>query len=210
MKQLKDILEGIPTFQPSIMKTIALEHNEVIKYFQAIAEKVSPGFVIDKDNETVINNLIDYFTGHQGALDISKGIFLHGTIGCGKSILMKIFKLLTGHVFQVNSFRHIEACEIENKYLKCGDYALEDYLKGTWLIDDLGFEKGQVNYYGTRIELLSEILTKRYNVWQAGSFTHITTNLTATKIEERYGQRVRSRFTEMINDVYLPGPDRRK
>ncbi|HCY81161.1 MAG TPA: ATPase, partial [Xanthomarina gelatinilytica] len=41
--------------------------------------------------------------------------------------------------------------------------------------------------------------------------THLTTNLNALEIEDRYGERVRSRLREMVNVIAFPSssPDKR-
>ena len=47
---------------------------------------------------------------------------------------------------------------------------------------------------------MAEILLSRYEIFTAKKTqTHITTNLSATEIENYYGNRVRSRLREMIN-----------
>lgn len=47
---------------------------------------------------------------------------------------------------------------------------------------------------------MGEILISRYEVFkQKDILTHITTNLNAVEIEERYGERVRSRMRSMFN-----------
>ena len=48
--------------------------------------------------------------------------------------------------------------------------------------------------------VMGELLISRYELFPAtGIKTHITTNLTATVLENRYGDRVRSRMREMFN-----------
>lgn len=47
---------------------------------------------------------------------------------------------------------------------------------------------------------MAEILLSRYDIFTAKKIqTHITTNLSASEIENIYGNRVRSRLREMIN-----------
>ncbi len=55
---------------------------------------------------------------------------------------------------------------------------------------------------------MGEILLSRYDIFKNGKEpvlsltkgkTHITTNLNAEELEERYGNRVRSRLREMFN-----------
>ena len=47
---------------------------------------------------------------------------------------------------------------------------------------------------------MAEILLSRYDLFTTHNMlTHLTTNLSATEIEEYYGNRVRSRMREMFN-----------
>ena len=49
---------------------------------------------------------------------------------------------------------------------------------------------------------MAEILLSRYDLFvHHGMMTHLTTNLSASEIEQAYGNRVRSRMREMFNLV---------
>lgn len=56
---------------------------------------------------------------------------------------------------------------------------------------------------------MAEILLSRYDIFTAKKIqTHITTNLSASEIENAYGNRVRSRMREMFNLIaYEKGID---
>ena len=59
-----------------------------------------------------------------------------------------------------------------------------------------------MKHYGTDCNVMAEILLSRYDLFISHNMlTHITTNLSASEIEEVYGQRVRSRLREIINLV---------
>jgi len=60
--------------------------------------------------------------------------------------------------------------------------------------------------------VMGEILLSRYDLFiSKGIPTHVTTNLSASEIEEKYGNRVRSRMREMFNLVAFDknAPDKR-
>ena len=68
-----------------------------------------------------------------------------------------------------------------------------------YCFDDLGIENN-IKYYGNECNVMAEILLSRYDLFIGrGLITHITTNLSATEIEEAYGNRLRSRLREMVN-----------
>lgn len=89
-----------------------------------------------------------------------------------------------------------------------GYKTIEDYGNdGYFCFDDLGIEPiGR--HYGKDCNVMGEILLSRYDHYKEtlppprGSWrgiTHATTNLNAQELEERYGNRVRSRMREMFN-----------
>lgn len=77
---------------------------------------------------------------------------------------------------------------------------IEDYADTKpYCFDDLGLEPiGR--HYGKDCNVMGEILISRYESFmQKGIMTNITTNLNAIELEEKYGERVRSRMREMFN-----------
>ena len=77
---------------------------------------------------------------------------------------------------------------------------VEDYGNhGFFCFDDLGVESiGR--YYGKDCNVLGEILISRHDLFIKHKIkTHATTNLNAVELEERYGNRVRSRMRQMFN-----------
>jgi len=84
-------------------------------------------------------------------------------------------------------------------------YAPESEVKNTKLrspnycFDDLGIEQVQ-KHFGNECDVMGEILLSRYDLFISEKvMTHITTNLSASEIEQRYGNRVRSRMRAMFN-----------
>jgi DNA replication protein DnaC len=70
-----------------------------------------------------------------------------------------------------------------------------------YCFDDLGTESN-LKYYGNECNVMSEILSSRYDLFVSRQMiTHITTNLNSSEIESIYGARVRSRMREMFNLV---------
>jgi DNA replication protein DnaC len=69
----------------------------------------------------------------------------------------------------------------------------------TICFDDLGTENN-LKYFGNECNIIAEILLSRYDLFiNKKIITHITTNLSATEIENQYGNRVRSRLRELCN-----------
>lgn len=95
------------------------------------------------------------------------------------------------------SFEFIqEGYEVIWRYSKM---SFSNHLPKIYCFDDLGAEQS-LKYYGNECNVMGEILLSRYEYYVSHDMlTHITTNLSATEIENLYGNRVRSRMREMFN-----------
>ncbi len=146
--------------------------------------------------------LQDDIAAPQLGLDLQKGIFLSGPVGCGKTTLMHLIKQVASSSFIIKSCR-----EISFEFIRDGFDIIHRYTKGSlyqyhgqsFCFDDLGTESA-LKYYGNECNVMAEILLSRYDLYTSNKLiTHITTNLSASEIEEAYGNRVRSRCREMFN-----------
>jgi DNA replication protein DnaC len=166
-------------------------------------------FKILENDYPIIFKLIAYFlkdeaTCFQYNLNLQKGILLTGPVGCGKTSLMNLMKYITPaeHKFFVKPTR-----DISFEFIQDGYEVIHRYSKGklyqseskTICFDDLGTENN-LKYYGNECNVMAEILLSRYDLFTTKKLqTHITTNLSATEIENHYGNRIRSRLREMFN-----------
>lgn len=96
--------------------------------------------------------------------------------------------------------------------------ALQQYTEKSnqkiWLtgycFDDLGTEQ-QMKHFGNDCKVMAEILIGRYEQFiENNSVTHITTNLSASELENAYGNRVRSRLRQMFNLIAFDKEARHK
>lgn len=161
-------------------------------------------FKIIKTDHPIIHKLIAYFLKDEPAclqykIDLNKGIMLSGPVGCGKTSLMNLMKHLTPsvHRFSVKPCR-----DISFEFIKEGYEIIHKYSKTspkTICFDDLGTENN-LKYFGNECNVMAEILLSRYDLFTSRKLqTHITTNLSASEIEEAYGSRVRSRLRSTLN-----------
>ncbi|MGB3776025.1 MAG: ATPase [Leeuwenhoekiella sp.] len=143
----------------------------------------------------------DYKNCEAAHIDLQKGILLLGPIGCGKTTLMKLLRHLVP--FQ-KSYEVIACRNIIFSFNHLGYKTIEDYGSSKFFcFDDLGIEMS-VKHFGQNCEVMGEILLSRYDLLTTNEKrfkTHITSNLDADQIEERYGNRVRSRIREMCNVI---------
>ncbi|MCY4298106.1 MAG: ATPase [Flavobacteriaceae bacterium] len=133
----------------------------------------------------------------QYGIDIDKGILLSGPIGCGKTSLMKLMKHLVPHL---RPYEFIPCRNIVFSFNHIGYKTIEDYDNTQFFcLDDLGVEPTG-RHFGKDCNVMGEILLSRYDLFLSNQRkTHATTNLNAQELEERYGERVRSRMRQLFN-----------
>jgi energy-coupling factor transporter ATP-binding protein EcfA2 len=143
-------------------------------------------------------------------LNLKKGILLTGPVGTGKTTILTLINYFfpPGKQYQVKSTREIsfefekEGYKVINRYGKgTVNAASNSPQTGIYCFDDLGIEQPQ-KYFGNDCNVMAEILLSRYDLFVSkGILTHATTNLSASELEEKYGNRIRSRMREMFNLV---------
>lgn len=168
-------------------------------------------FRIHQEDHELIANLLAYIlkdeeSTNKKGISLKKGVLLSGPVGCGKTTLMTLLRL-----FQPGDNRYImKSCrDVSFEFIQEGYSVILKYSKQAfnqdkpkmYCFDDLGTENN-LKYYGNECNVMSEILSSRYELFVSRQMiTHITTNLNSSEIESIYGKRVRSRMREMFNLV---------
>lgn len=211
------------------MKYIPYKMEYSMRVFSRIGKQMCPSFTVDDGNRWCYEQLIKWLHADDAmqALDpvtgaivpgrLTKGIYLAGNTGSGKSLalqIMSIYRRVDNIMIEINekamnlNFKPIRVDEICDAYAKNGDIGY--YKRMTILcIQDLGSEPTESQYMGNRINVMKQILEYRGD--RQDLITLISTNysLSNPKIVEMYGSRVISRLKEMCNYIVLKGTDRR-
>jgi len=192
---------------------IISSHYDYRKVFQYIDSKgkelYGSRFVLCAGDQNILLQLAAYFLRDEELcrkqqIDLDKGIMLTGPIGCGKTTLMNLMRYLTG-----NADRYImkSTRDVTFEFIQDGYEVIHRYSRGklynaeykNFCFYDLGTENN-IKYFGNECNVMAEVLLSRYDLFVLKKLvTHITTNLSATELEETYGNRLRSRLREMVN-----------
>lgn len=199
------IVEGNVQYQLGELmgNEISYDFQKILIYLNAKGKLLfGKNFKIYEEDEVILYKLCIYFIRDFEAckkldIDPSKGILLSGPVGCGKTSLMKLLRHIVPHQ---KSYEVIPARNITFAFNNIGYKTIEEYGNNSfYCFDDLGVETiGR--HFGKDCNVMGEILLSRYDLFlKRKIITHATTNLNAQELEDRYGNRVRSRMRQLFN-----------
>lgn len=199
------------TAKPSVGLTAKISAAQ----FKSKFFEVCPGFVADANMVQLLNELFNYVNGIYGPtrlLDPSKGLFLWGDIGTGKSTMIKAI----GEILRLkgDGYKTVNCAWLANQYSVEGQPALDTstYNYGNPVpraFDELGREPMPAKHYGTELNVMQHVLQIRYEFRNAAK-TYITTNMRPEYISKFYGTYISDRVIEMFNIIELKGKSFRK
>tara|TARA_R110002124_G_scaffold170518_5_gene338003 strand:+ start:16888 stop:17550 length:663 start_codon:yes stop_codon:yes gene_type:complete len=182
---------------------ILYDFKKILIYLDAKGKLLfGKNFKIYEEDEIILYKLCIYFIQDFDAckkleIDPNKGILLSGPVGCGKTSLMKLLRHIVPHH---KSYEVIPARNITFTFNNIGFKIIQEYGNSSfYCFDDLGVETTG-RHFGKDCNVMGEILLSRYDLFQKNKIkTHATTNLNAQELEDRYGNRVRSRMRQLFN-----------
>ncbi|WP_422351020.1 ATPase [Flagellimonas sp.] len=195
-------------------KQVLYDFEKMLTYLDAKGKLMfGKKFEIYREDREIIYKLCLYFIRDKArcssyGIDIDKGILLSGPVGCGKTSLMKLMKHMVPHrrPYDVIPCRNIVFGFNHVGYKVIGDYGNSQ----SFCFDDLGVEPVGI-HFGKECNVMGEILLSRYDLFTSHKRkTHATTNLNAQELEERYGNRVRSRMRQLFNLMAFDGNSKDK
>lgn len=186
-------------------KSVLYDFPKILVYLNAKGKLLfGEKFKIYDEDKDILLKLSSYFIKDlenckKFGLDFDKGILLSGPVGCGKTSLMKLLRHL---VPMQRPYEMIPCRNVVFSFNHLGYKTIEDYGNNKlFCFDDLGVEPPG-RFYGKDCNVMGEVLLSRYELFlqtKQNIKTHATTNLNAEELEERYGNRVRSRMRELFN-----------
>ncbi|MGB5383160.1 MAG: ATPase [Lutimonas sp.] len=204
---LQTVTEGTQTFHLAKVNDNHLHYDfdQLWAYFECKGKSLfHPNFTLHESDKSLLLQLCAYFLNDQQLcatfkLDLNKGILLTGPVGCGKTSFMKLLSTITT---KKKTFDLIPARNIAFEFSNQGFSVIEKYGNHkSFCFDDLGVEPNG-KHFGAECNVIGEVLLSRYDLFVNHKVkTHATTNLNAEELEDRYGNRLRSRMRAMFNLV---------
>ena len=190
-------------------KNVVYDFPKILVYLDAKGKLLfGDKFKIYKEDKDILLKLCSYFIKDKEncktyGIDVDKGILLSGPVGCGKTSLMKLLR----HLVPLQRPYEVIPCRnVTFSFNHLGFKTVEEFGNTKFFcFDDLGIEPPG-RFYGKDLNVMGEVLLSRYELYQQTKHkikTHATTNLNAEELEERYGNRVRSRMRELFNLIHF-------
>ena len=220
MKKINEFFNFEENNRQEINK-INIDWNVHANLIVMIGKHYESNFKVDKNNQRALKEMLLYFTGNElFSGNLNKGLMLIGEVGTGKSLLFKIFKKYTKDVIRTNGYQMHPAIDIIDNVNIQGVECLNIYSNNfegkqahpiRCYIDDIATNREKVKHYGTEINVIEQLLSLRYNVFQRyGTLTHISSNKYPEELSAQYDERIIDRMKEMFNIIELEGSSRRK
>ena len=209
---------------PPVMRSDAATfvNGRLASLITAIGQSVCNGFALDAHNERAYLAACAWanataFDCASGPGDLSRGLYIAGPTGSGKTVLTKVIRKFAdvcdahvktlGHAYRLAAFADARADEIVADVARTGD--LSRWVDAPILcVQDLGAEPREALYMGNRIEVMRQLIERRADL--DGGLMLITSNLLPSALADRYGDRVASRIPQMCNLIVMAGSDRRR
>lgn len=221
LDRLKERIPSLATTRSSNRARVDLNREAAI-FKGLLDEQCSPGrYVIEPDKREKLSSIFawvwKYDPWNKCGLDYSKGLFIYGPIGTGKTTLLKGLQKYMNSIKNRDvlkdyriGFYWKSASELANAYAGNGQEKLLQWCdECNLLIDELVREPRPANHYGTELNVIQFLLQLRYDR-RRENITHITSNIMPQDVMPLYGDYISDRFREMFNIIHWGGESKRR
>lgn len=215
-----------PAKQPALMVTRRIvqemAYEEARRKFWAILQmraahiavnSGNPDFkwIFDEKQAEQIGNLLRYFINDlESRYPLTKGLFVYGAPGTGKTEIMQALARFTEEYELTKKFELVNMPAVYDSARRGNDEVAtqEQYDR---CFDEFGRITGSVLQYGNPIDLNEGILEARYIRFQRyGQITHLITNSTPNSTEKMFSPALYDRIRVMCTGVLFEGKSKRK
>lgn len=193
------------------------DQRQQAEIFKTCCNSICNAFTIDGYNRSLLNELFKYANGKSSVFDSSRGLWLYGSIGTGKTSIIKILREYDAKVkgrnarnYPMGGFGIYSASTVVNQFSRLGLDGIDSYCfkRQSCAFDEIGREPLPAKYYGTEMNVMQYVFQMRYDM-RYECLTHVTTNLSPDQIGSIYGDYIADRVNEMFNVIEVKGLSRR-
>ena len=208
--------------------------EDSLEVVRRIGQRRTPKFRIDDNNRFAFLNFIKWLhgdptmeaidpdTGKPIPGDLTKGIYLAGSPGTGKTWCMDImrdYSVTLGIKAEFPDYPtpklHPLTWSVHHAEDICEEYLTKGHIKDLTksriiAIQDMGAERKETLYMGNRVDVIRNLIEKRADIPDVITLATSNMRIQGEVIKERYGDKVFSRMRQMFNYLIISGPDRRK
>lgn len=167
----------------------------------------------DENDLGIIRNMIRYFTNdRQCEWPLTKGLFLYGLPGTGKTEIMQVFEKFANENDLPKKF---EFTSMSDVYVRAkGEKNFDPITPNIQLdraFDEFGRYTGPVLTFGDPLDINEAIIEARYKRFrQGGQLTHIISNMTTVELKDAFSSMIFDRIGKMCTGVLFSGQSKRK
>ena len=165
----------------------------------------------DADRD-IIRNMIRYFTNDRECdWPLTKGLFVYGLPGTGKTEVMQVFERLCRENDLPKQFQFTSMAET---YVKAkaekGFDPITQNIQLDRCFDEFGLYTGAVTTFGESLDINEAIVEARYKRFrQSGQITHFISNMTTPQVQAAFSPMVFDRIKQMCTGVFFEGQSKR-
>lgn len=167
---------------------------------------------VNENTKLILQELTKwFFCIPGGSIPLDKGVYLFGNYGCGKTMIMKTFRLVLNKINEFHpvphrAFKIVYCKNIIEQYRENPKFNMSEFQKGVWCMDDIGYGAQEVKKWGNSINPVEEILHANHKrLLDVGAVTIATSNLSLEDCQHLFDARVADRMYEMFFPVKMDG-----
>lgn len=169
-------------------------------------------WIVTQEFADTLRNLVKYFINDStGGLPLTKGLFIFGENGTGKTEIMQAFFRFTETYDLTKRFTFCSMSEVYNKARADKDFdPIAPNEQHDRCFDEFGRNVGPVIRFGDALDINEAIIEARYNRFRRyGQITHFIANMAPNEAEEQLSPMIFDRLRSMCTSIEFTGKSKR-
>ena len=166
----------------------------------------------DDGEKLILANLVRYFINDPAsAYPLTKGLFLFGQNGTGKTEMMRAFSRFTAEYDLSKKFEFSSLSEIYTHARSDKEYdPVTPNLQFDRCFDEFGRFIGPIVRFGEPLDITEAIMEGRYNRFRTyGQLTHAISNMATNEAQAAFSPVIFDRMRQMFSSVQFKGTSKR-